>query len=668
MLYRYSRWDGSQDVPDPDADALLEAMSDDLMSDGDLWSALRRLFQQGASMPQGGRMPGLQDMVNQLRKKRQQQLERYDLGSALEDIKKKLDEIMKTEREGIERRRADARERREKGEITPEQQGQLEQMAAQRRQSLDTMPKEPAGRIRGLQGYEFMDPDAHRMFWELMQSLQQQMLQPFMQGLQRSMQNMTPEDMARMREMLRDLNRMLRERADGNEPDFQAFKDKWGQHFPGVESLDQLLEQLGRQAAQLQSLMDSMSPGQRRQLQDMMQSLFMKDERLEAEMAQLAMNLSDLMPIDKMARRYDFQGDREVTLREAMKLMEELQKMDELERQLRRVRDPKDLEGLDPAQVEQLLGDKAARELEKLQELTKKLEEAGYLERQGDKLELTARALRKIGDKALRDIFAHLKRDRFGRHTVERRGAGGDRTDDAKPYEFGDPFLLDLKETLMNAVERQGPGTPLLLTPADFEVFRTELSTQAATVVMLDMSRSMIFNGCFLAAKKVTLALNALIRGQFPRDQLHIVGFSLYAREFRAEQLPGLHSSEWSVGTNMHAGFQLARRLLGRQKGGNKQIIMVTDGEPTAHMEGLEAEFAYPPTRRTIQETLKEVQRCTREGITINTFMLERSEMLMAFVEQMARINRGRAFFATPERLGEYVLVDYVGSKRRKTA
>ena len=169
MLYRYSRWDGSQDVPDPDADDLLEAMSDDLMSDGDLWSALRRLFQQGAPMPQGGRMPGLQDMVNQLRKRRQQQLERYDLGSALEDIKKKLDEILKTEREGIERRRGDARARREKGEITPEQQGQLEQMAAQRRQSLDAMPKEPAGRIRGLQSYEFMDPDAHRMFWELMQ-------------------------------------------------------------------------------------------------------------------------------------------------------------------------------------------------------------------------------------------------------------------------------------------------------------------------------------------------------------------------------------------------------------------------------------------------------------------------------------------------------------------
>jgi uncharacterized protein with von Willebrand factor type A (vWA) domain len=220
----------------------------------------------------------------------------------------------------------------------------------------------------------------------------------------------------------------------------------------------------------------------------------------------------------------------------------------------------------------------------------------------------------------------------------------------------------------MNAMERQGPGTPVRLIPDDFEVFRTELSTQAATVVMLDLSRSMIYNGCFMPAKKVALALHALIRGQFPRDRLHILGFSLYAREFEPSQLPSLGASEWNIGTNMHAGFQLSRQLLGRAKCSNKQIIMITDGEPTAHMEDGEAQFAYPPTRRTLQETLKEVQRCTREGITINTFMLERSEMLAAFVEQMARINRGRAFFAAPERLGEYILVDYVRSKRRFVA
>jgi len=175
----------------------------------------------------------------------------------------------------------------------------------------------------------------------------------------------------------------------------------------------------------------------------------------------------------------------------------------------------------------------------------------------------------------------------------------------------------------------------------------------------------MLNNGYYLPAKKVALALTSLIRGQFPRDSLHIVGFSLYAREFTPESLPTLSWTEWNVGTNMHAGFQLARQLLARHKGGNKQVIMITDGEPTAHMEGTEPEFAYPPTRRTLQETLKEVQRCTREGITINTFMLEQSHALAAFVEQMTRINRGRAFFATSDRLGEYVLVDFVRSKRR---
>ena len=663
MLIRYSRWDGSQ-VPDLDADDLLSAMSDDLMSDGDLRSALRKLFQRGMQTPQG-KLPGLQQLLEQLRQRRQQELNRYDLGSALDDITKKLDAILKTEREGIERRLGETRERAERGEVPEAGRDAFEKLAEGRRQQLDQLPPDPAGRIKDLQNYEFMDPEAWRMFRELMQSLQQQMLQPFMQGMQQALGNMTPQDLQRMREMMSDLNRMLRERAEGGEPDFQAFKDKWGQSFPGVENLDQLMEQIGRQMAQMQSLMQSLTADQRRQLDEMMRALLAKDERLEAEMRQLAMMLGELMPMDQLARRYDFKGRDEVTMREAMKLMDELQKMDDLERQMRRVREPGDVEGIDKEAVERLLGADAARELEQLQQLTKKLEEAGYLERKGDRLELTARAIRKIGDKALHDIFAHLKRDRFGRHVVDHRGAGGDRTDEAKRYEFGDPFLLDLKQTLMNGVRRRGPGTPVALSPNDFEVFRTELTTQAATVLMLDMSRSMINNGCFLPAKKVTLALNALIRGQFPRDRLHIVGFSLYAREFTAEQLPSLSWSEWNVGTNMHAGFQLARRMLGRVKGGNKQIIMITDGEPTAHMEGMEAEFAYPPTMRTIRETLKEVARCTREGITINTFMLDRTEYLAAFVEQMTKINHGRAFFATPERLGEYIVVDYVDGKRR---
>jgi uncharacterized protein with von Willebrand factor type A (vWA) domain len=646
MFFRYSRWDGSQHVPDLDADEVLDEIADDILGYGDLRSALRRLMNEGMRPPPGAPMRGLKDIMEQLRRRRQQQLERFDLGSSFEDIEQKLENVVRTEREGIARL-PDTQER------------------ARRDAALERIPPDAASRLRQLQKYDFVDPEAKRLFEELLASLRQQMLQPFMQGMQQSLQSMTPDDLRRLREMVQDLNRMLREKANGGEPDFEAFKQKWGQQFPGAESLDELLEQIGRRLAAMQSLLQSLSPAQRAQLDEMMRSLFLKDERLEAAFSQLAMHLGDLLPMDEMAQRYPFHGDEAVDLEQAMQLMDELGQMDRLERELRSVRDASDLQAIDPELVEKLAGPEAARDLERLRELAKKLEEAGYLEREGDELKLTARAIRKIADKALADIFARLKRDRVGGHALNRRGVGGDQTDETKAYEFGDPFLLDLKETVMNAVERRGPGTPLRLVPDDFEVYRTELRTQAATVVMLDMSRSMLNNGYFLPAKKMALALSALVRGQFPRDALYIIGFSLYAREFTPAQLPTLSWSEWNMGTNMHAGFALARQLLARHRGGNRQILMVTDGEPTAHLENGVADFSYPPTQRTVQETLKEVKRCTRDAITINTFMLERSSWLTAFVEEMARINRGRAFFTTPERLGEYVLVDYVSTRRR---
>jgi uncharacterized protein with von Willebrand factor type A (vWA) domain len=644
-LNRYSRWDGTQKI-DLDADDLMAAMADDLLHDGDPWRAMRRLMQQGARKPEGGRMPGLKDLLEKLRRQKQERMQRYDLGSSLDDIKKKLEDVIQTEREGVKQRMPEGRER------------------TGREQRLDALPPDPAGQLRELQQYDFVDPEAKRKFEELLNSLRQQMMQPMFGAMQQALSGMTPQDLKAMREMMQDLNRMLRQKAEGEEPDFDAFKEKWGDRFPGVESLDQLIDQMGRQMAAMQSLMQSLSPEQRKQLDEMMRSLMLQDERLEAQMRQLAMNLSEFLPLDEMAQRYPFQGDEEVSLQEAMRLMEELQQLDELEREIRGVRALEDLEGVDPQKVEQLLGPEAAEDLQRLQEMTKRLEEAGYLHREGDELSLTARAIRKIADQALRDVFAVLKRDRIGGHAIQRRGAGGDQTDETKAYEFGDPFLLDLKETVINALERTGPGTPVHLAPNDFEVYRTELRTQAATVVMLDMSRSMLNNGYFLPAKKVALALSALIRGQFPRDALYIVGFSLYARKFTAEQLPTLSWSEWNIGTNMHAGFLLSRQLLARHPGGNKQILMVTDGEPTAHLEGGVADFNYPPTERTFQETLKEVERCTRERITINTFMLEQNSWLMGFVEKMAKINRGRAFFSAADKLGEYVVVDFVRSRR----
>ena len=293
------------------------------------------------------------------------------------------------------------------------------------------------------------------------------------------------------------------------------------------------------------------------------------------------------------------------------------------------------------------------------------LKDAGYVTGD-DELKLTARGIRRIGQKAMREVFQHLKKDRTGNHDLHTRGAGGDVLGDTKTYEFGDPFQLDLQTTVKNAIVRNGPSVPVSLRPDDFEIYRNEHMTRAATIVLLDQSRSMgLFNN-WPAAKKVTLALFALIRQQYPRDTLHVVGFSDYARELQEEDLAGLTWNNWVSGTNLHHALMLSRKLLSREKGGTRQIMVITDGEPTAHLEGEQSYFSYPPSYRTEMETLKEVRRCTQEGIVINTFMLENSYQLVNFVDRMTRINRGRAFYSSSENLGEFMLVDYITNRRKR--
>jgi uncharacterized protein with von Willebrand factor type A (vWA) domain len=304
-----------------------------------------------------------------------------------------------------------------------------------------------------------------------------------------------------------------------------------------------------------------------------------------------------------------------------------------------------------------------------MRDLAKILKDAGYLEERGGQLKLTARAIRKIGDKALRDIFSQLHRDRAGQHQTERRGARGERADDSKPYAFGDPFHLELRETLMNAVYREGPGTPVRIAPDDFQVYRTDHSTRAATVLLIDMSRSMIYNGCARAAKRLALALQSLIRGQYPRDAFHVVAFAALAREIGPDEIAHLQWSEYNQGTNLQHGLQIAHQLLGRYPGANRQAIIVTDGEPTAHLlESGEPFFMHPTHPETTRLTLREALRCSRDNVRINTFMIEGGPALEDFVGEMTGLVRGRAFLTDPNRLGEYVLIDYVNQRTRRIA
>jgi len=703
--YGYSRWDGTQQVEGLDADEILKALSDDYMENGNLQQALKRLMQDGMRSDDGRRTMGLRELMERMREQRNQQLNRYNMASGvMDDLREKLEEIKQLERAGIQRRldgeqsdQQQAAQQPAKGaqeqedqqqspgsqsqqgqegqqgesggengsDLTPEQKRKMLEMIAKRKQDyLDNLPADIPGQVKGLSEYDFMDDQAREKFKELMDSLQQQMMQQFFQGMQQSLQNMTPEDIARMREMIRDLNKMLRERQEGKEPDFDSFMQKHGEYFPGVNSLDDLIEQMQQQMAAMQGIMDNLSSEQREELQNLMEQL-MGDDRIRVDLMELAQNLEAVAPMENMRTRFNFRGDESLPLNEAMRMMSRLQQMEGLEDQLSEARRMDNLEAIDSEKVKELLGNEEYQSVEQLKELMKMLEEAGYIQKRGNRWELTARGIRKIGQKALQDIFNKLKRDGFGRHVSPFRGVGGERTDESKVYQFGDPFLLDLEKTLMNALHRRGTGTPVGLQKEDFEVYRTEFTTQSSTVLMIDMSLSMIYNGCQPAAKKVAVALESLIRSQFPRDNLYIVGFSRIAQEFKPNELIEMSTLDNQQGTNMAHGLMLSRQLLARHRGVNKQIIMITDGGPTVWYEDGEWLFNWPYNHLAEQQTLLEVQRCTREGITINTFMLEDDNWMIAFVNQMSQINHGRTFYADKNNLGEYLLVDYLNSKRK---
>ena len=735
----FSRWDGSQLVPDLDADEIMDALADDMMSEGDLASALRRLMERGwqSDDPTRPDMAGLQDLMERLRQRRRELLERYQLGDTLADIRAELESIVAEERDGVQRRldeaaggpKRDARpngqsgsqDQRAEGDPNagsssgadqpqaasdpansaanssadsaagdsaanspadspadsaplddPQLRALLRDMAAKRLDQLDALPASVGNRIRGLQEYDFMVPSARQRFDELVERLQKQMLDQYMGGLSDAIKSISPEDLAANREMVRDLNRLLQERLAGGNPDASEFLAKHGQFFPGAQNLDDIIEQLAQRMAAMQSLLRSMSPEQRAELNSMMDAL-LRDDRLRWDLAQLAASLDQLLP-GGLGERFRFKGQESLGLDGALEQVGNLQALESLEAQLDGVGSPGDLADVDRDRLGDLLGPDAVRDLDALDDLAKRLESAGYLERRGDRMELTPRGSRRIGQKVLDDLFGRLRRDAFGGHRVNRSGRGGEREETTKPYEFGDPFLLDLNRTLGNALQRaenapgRRSGAGIHLSPADFEVYRTEETTRTATVLLVDMSRSMLLRGCFVAAKKVAIALHTLIRTEFPRDHLSIIGFAYYAREIRPEALAELSWHGYEYGTNLQHGLMLARRILAKEHAANREIVVITDGEPTAHFEDGQVEFSYPPTRRTIQETLREVVRCTKDGITINTFMLERSRALAEFVALVTRLNRGRAFYATPEHLGEYVLVDFVSRRTRKVS
>ncbi len=656
--FSYSRWDGLQKGFDLDADHLMQQVTDDLLYHGDMHAALRRLMQEGMDDRNGERIQGLREMMEKLRQKRQETLDNHNLGGVYDDIAKELREVVNQERAALDEL---AKQARESGDVRRQE---VTQQAVEERQfKLDMLPPDLAGQVKDLQEYDFTSSEAREKFEELLQKLREQLMQNMVDKMTGALKSQTPEDLKAMKDMMADLNQMLEKRERGEDPGFEAFMEKHGEFFPeNPQTLDDLLENMAQRMAAMQRMMNSMTPEQRAQMKELSDQL-MEDMDLQFQMDQLGQNLRSLYPQMGWGQGYDFRGQDPLGFSDSMQMMNDLGDMDQLDQLMQGVTNPGALAEADIDRVRDLLGDNAARSMEKLAEMAKMLEDAGLINQKEGRLELTPRAIRSLGANALDELFSKLAKDKLGQHQQNRHGVGHEREYETKPYEFGDPFNLDLQRTIRNGLRRQGGGTPVRLLPEDFEIERTENLTRSSTVLMLDLSLSMPMRDNFLPAKKVALALHSLITSQFPRDYMGIVGFSEVARIVKAEQLPEV-SWDFVYGTNMHHGFALARKLLAKQTG-TKQIIMITDGEPTAHIEPSgQVFFNYPPVWETVEATLKEVARCTRDGITINTFMLDADRGLKSFVEKISAMNRGRAFFTTPENLGDYVLVDFLEHKK----
>src|SRR5919106_490760 len=595
---RYSRWDNTQSPLDDEVDVaqVLEEMSEELLSGyGGRWS-LRELHRRGMQ----GRS-GLDSMLGRLRRARREWAERSNLSGPLQQVREELDNILGLERAELSGKDGD--------------EAQLKRM------QLDALPRHPAGALRELQSYDFSSGEAKARYEALLEKLKQEVLDSYFKSLMGSMQSVTPEDVARTKDMMAELNEMIAARNRGDDVDFEGFMSRYGDMFPeNPQNLDELLEILARRMAAMSRLMASLSPQQRAELQQLAESV-LSDLDLAWEMDQLSQNLRELMPNLPWDEVSPNMGDEEMPMSQAVDAIERVSEMEELEQTMSGDYAGATLEDIDEDQLRRALDEDAVQDLQWLKKIERALEEAGVVNRTKGRLELTARGARMIGERSLTRVLDRIRREPSHRA----RGGQAEPTGQTKPWVFGDSDPISVERTVYNSVLRSGPGRVVKLSPDDFEVVETESRPRTATALLLDLSFSMPLRGHWVPAKRMALALEALIRGKYPQDSLHLIGFSDYARSMQPADLA---SAGWEQvhGTNMQHAFILARRLLADDPRGVKQVIMVTDGEPTTHLEGEHAIFNWPPVRTTIEKTLREAMRLARSGISINVFMLERSE------------------------------------------
>jgi len=648
MRANYSRWDGSQDPLGPDIDTgqLLDDLSEDLLSGLGPRAALKRLLRQGVN----GLTRGLDDLALNARRTRRRLAENLNIDGPLSRVSEKLEEILSEERQELAKH--DGSDHRFKESF------------------LETLPEGPGAMMKEMMEYRFESEPAQLKFDALVEELQQQILGSYFNDLAGSLQQMTAEDVAAMKQMISDLREMIAARDEGRPYDFQAFMQTHGQFFPeNPKDLDELMEALARRMAAMSRLMASLSPEQHAQLQQLMEAM-MSDLDLAFEMSLLEQEMRDLMPNLGWDEQVPGWGENPTSLQEAVAAVEQMSDLEELENALRGDYAGASLDDVDEEKLASALGSDAVTDFRRLRQIEKALEESGVFTKVKGNLQLTARGVRRLGERALIKVFEELGRERPGAHHIRRTGGAGEATGGTRTWEFGDTAPLSVQKSLFNSVIRTGGGTPLRILPADLEVIEEEDRTRTATALLLDLSFSMPLRGHWVPAKKMALALHSLIESKYPEDTIYLIGFSDYARRLDPSDLTVTEIIERVYGTNMQHAFLLARRLLSQHPRSTKQVIMVTDGEPTAHLvdvghdSGPHAVFQWPPTETTIYKTLAEAARLTAAGITLNIFMLEDDPGLVQFMAKLAKRTSGRIFQAAGHDIGKFVIRDFVRKGR----
>ncbi|CAJ1499247.1 vWA domain-containing protein [[Mycobacterium] holstebronense] len=653
---RYSAYSGGPDplAPPVDLAEALEEIGRDVMEGTSPRRALQELLRRGTK-----NLTGADQLAAEAQRRRRELLRRNNLDGTLAEVKKLLDEAVLAERKELARA--------------------LDDDARFAEMQIDALSPSPAKAVQELADYNWRSGEARESYEKIKDLLGREMLDQRFAGMKQALEGATDADRQRVSDMLDDLNELLDKHSRGEDTaqDFQQFMDKHGEFFPeNPRNVEELLDSLAQRAAAAQRFRNSLSAEQRAELDALAEQAF-GSPALQQALGRLDAHLQAARPGEDWTGSSEFSGNNPLGMGEGAQALSDIAELEQLAEQLSQAYPGASMDDVDLDALARQLGDQAAVDARTLAELERALLNQGFLDRSSDgQWRLSPKAMRRLGETALRDVARQLS-GRRGERDHRRAGAAGELTGATRPWQFGDTEPWNVTRTLTNSVLRQvaqpggSAGGRLSISVEDVEVSETETRTQSAVALLVDTSFSMVMDNRWLPMKRTALALNHLISTRFRSDALQIIAFGRYARTVSAAELTGLEGV-YEQGTNLHHALALAGRHLRRHPNAQPVVLVVTDGEPTAHLEdydgagaGSAVFFDYPPHPRTIAHTVRGFDDVARLGAQVTIFRLGDDPGLARFIDQVARRVQGRVVVPELDGLGAAVVGDYLRSRRR---